>query len=144
MNLYHIDIRVRVNVSQSVEHEPWEHNSDCAPNPGYCGSLYAAPSTTSGIALNLVVTLRPLRRTGPSPVSPVSSLTFRPAGLFVENLSFFAYHALETQFPEVGEEVEGSIECLGMGPAVPFHKTVNTIKKVLNLIPALCVYCVAS
>jgi hypothetical protein len=31
-----------------------------------------------------------------------------------------------------------------MGPAVPFHKPINTIKKVLNIVPMLFVYKMAS
>ncbi|KAJ5371880.1 hypothetical protein N7517_003886 [Penicillium concentricum] len=30
-----------------TEHELWEHNSNYAPTPGYCGSTYAALSTLS-------------------------------------------------------------------------------------------------
>lgn len=98
----------------------------------------------NGIMLNLIVISRPLSRTGASPVGPDSFVTFRPAGLSVENVSFFSFHALEAQFPEVGKEIKRSIEGLRMGPAVPFHKTINTIEKVLNFIPTLCVYCMAS
>ena len=32
---------------QFPEHELWEHDSDQAPTPGYCGSPYAALSTLS-------------------------------------------------------------------------------------------------
>ena len=42
MSQYRLD-----DASQSNGHEPWEHNSDYAPTPGYCGSPYAAISTRS-------------------------------------------------------------------------------------------------
>jgi hypothetical protein len=42
MSQYRLD-----DASQSNGHEPWEHNSDYAPTPGYCGSSYAAISTRS-------------------------------------------------------------------------------------------------
>lgn len=66
--------------------------------------------------------------------STVSAPTSRPPGRFVENLSLFAFRALETLFPELGEEFKRSIECFRMSPAVPFHEAVNTLKKILNLI----------
>lgn len=36
--------------------------------------------------------------------SLVSFLTLRPTSLFVENIPFFAFHALEIQLPEVSEK----------------------------------------
>ncbi|CAG8162240.1 unnamed protein product [Penicillium nalgiovense] len=42
MSQYRLD-----DASQSNGHGQWEHNSDYAPTPGYCGSPYAAISTRS-------------------------------------------------------------------------------------------------
>ncbi|CAP80000.1 Pc12g03730 [Penicillium rubens Wisconsin 54-1255] len=42
MSQYRLD-----DASQSNGHEPWEHNSNYVPRPGYCGSPYAAISTRS-------------------------------------------------------------------------------------------------
>jgi hypothetical protein len=39
---------------------------------------------------------RSMGQAGASLVGLVSALTFHPAGLFVENLSFLAFHPLET------------------------------------------------
>lgn len=40
MSLYHVD-----HVSQSIQHEAWEHNSDYAPTPGY----YVSPDPTLSV-----------------------------------------------------------------------------------------------
>lgn len=71
--------------------------------------------------------------------SLVSFLTLRPTSLFVENIPFFAFHALETQLPEVSEKFRSCFECFRLSPAVSFHQVIDTIKEVLNFVPTLCV-----
>ncbi|KAJ5278181.1 hypothetical protein N7524_004334, partial [Penicillium chrysogenum] len=42
------------HATQFTEHDPWEHHSDYAPTPGYCGSPYAALSAPSTSPSNVV------------------------------------------------------------------------------------------
>ncbi|GIJ89512.1 hypothetical protein Asppvi_008454 [Aspergillus pseudoviridinutans] len=64
MSPYHVD-----HVSQSIEHETWENNSDYVPTPGYCVSPYAAPSalrpSPSSVRENSV---DPKSKRGPHPL----------------------------------------------------------------------------
>ncbi|KAJ5517497.1 hypothetical protein N7527_009057 [Penicillium freii] len=54
MSQYRLD-----DASQFTEHEPWEHHSNYAPTPGYCGSPYAALSTLSPSPSIVVKSLEP-------------------------------------------------------------------------------------
>lgn len=61
MSQHHLD-----DISQFTEHEAWEHNSDCAPTPGYFGSPNAALSTLSPSPSSVVESgIEPTNKSGP-------------------------------------------------------------------------------
>ena len=65
-----------------------------------------------------------------------SARAFGPAGLSFEDVPFIAFQMPETPFSKFGEEPKGSVERFKTCPAIPFDKTFNAVKKILNLIPS--------